>query len=126
MFCHFLVKSLINLIIQEHDCSLHCRTLKLFLNLVLTLMLPCNYMRNHYRRHYIALPFVNHSWYIDFNACRYITPIINTNKQTNKQISKQAIGLKPETSWSLVEYFTTAAMGKEGVIDELSSFYKDN
>ena len=27
--------------------------------------------------------------YIEFNACRYITPMINTNKQINKQTNKQ-------------------------------------
>ena len=43
------------------------------------LMLPYNYMRNHYGRHYIALPkFVTIS-----GTCRYVTPMINTNVQTN-------------------------------------------
>ena len=37
---------------------------------------------------------------------------------TNKQISKQAMGLKPGTSWSQVEHSTTEAMGKEGIIHE--------
>ena len=74
-------------------------------------------MINHYGRHYILLPnFVNHWWYIEFNAGRYITPMINTNKQTNKQ----AIGFKPGTSWYQVEYSTTASTGKEGMIHEFS------
>ena len=35
------------------------------------LMLPYNYMRNHYGRYYIALPkFVNHKWYNAFNVYR--------------------------------------------------------
>ena len=41
---------------------IYCMTLKLLLNLRLekawnyALMLPYNYMRNHYGRHYVALP----------------------------------------------------------------------
>ena len=58
-------------------------TFKLRLKIVwnYALMLPYNYFSNHYGRHQIALPkFVNHKWYIDFNACRYITPMKITNK----------------------------------------------
>ena len=47
--------------------SIYCMTLKLLFKLRLkiarnyALMLPYNYMRNHYGRHYMALPkFVNH------------------------------------------------------------------
>ena len=56
----------------------------------------------------------------------YITPMINTNEQTNKLTNKQAIGLKPWITWSQVEHSTTAAMGKEGMIHEFSSCHKDN
>ena len=52
--------------------------------------------------------------------------MFNTNEQTNKSTNKQAIGLKPGTTWSQVEHSTTAAMGKEGMIHELSSFHKGN
>ena len=52
--------------------------------------------------------------------------MINTNEQTNKKTNKQAIGLKPGTSWSQVEHSTTAAMGKEWMIQEFSSFHKGN
>ena len=62
-FCHLFVTSLMHIIIMG---SIYCMTPKLPLNLVKNawnnaLMLPYNYMRNHYRRHYIALPkFVIH------------------------------------------------------------------
>ena len=39
---------------------------------------------------------------------------------------KQAIGLKPGTTWSQVEHSTNPAMGKEGMIHEFSSFHKGN
>ena len=52
--------------------------------------------------------------------------MINTNEQTNKLTNKQAIGLKPGTTWSHVEHSTTSAMGKEGLIHEFSSFHKCN
>ena len=52
------------------------------------------------------------------------------HKQTNKQISKhtnrEAIGLKPGTTWSQVEHSTTEPMGKEGLIHEFGSFHKGN
>ena len=52
--------------------------------------------------------------------------MINTNEKTNKLTKKQAIGLKPWTTWSQVEHFTTAAMGKEGMKHEFSFFHKCN
>ena len=78
-------------------------------------------MKKHYGRHYLALPkFVNHKWYM---LCHSHDKHKRTN---NKKQNKQAIGLKPETTWSQVEHSTTASMGKEGMIHELSSFHKCN
>ena len=52
--------------------------------------------------------------------------MINTNKQLNKSTNKQAIGLKPGTSWSQVEHSTTEAMGKEVMIHKFNSFHIGN
>ena len=74
-------------------CSIYSfTTLKARLKFALSnaFMLLYNYTRNQYGCHNIALPkIVNHKWFIKFNACRYITPLINTNQPTNKQTNKQ-------------------------------------
>ena len=59
-------------------------------------------------------------------TCHYVTLMIITNEQTNNYTNKRAIGLKPGTTWSPVEHSTTAAMGKEGMIHEFSSFHTGN
>ena len=48
------------------------------------LMLPYNYMRNHYGRHYIVLPkVVKYQWYMSFYYFH------ETHKQISKQTNKQ-------------------------------------
>ena len=67
-FRHLFVTSLINLIIQSTTVRFYLfydpkTTFKSRLEIAwnYALMLPYNYMRNHYGRHCIALPkFVNH------------------------------------------------------------------
>ena len=57
------------------------------------LMLPYNYTRNQYGRHYIALPkFVLYIPQVVYriNVCRYITPLkTQANKQAGKQRNEQ-------------------------------------
>ena len=60
-FWHFFVTSLINLIIQEHDCEVifivwpeNYFKSRLEIAWNYAFMLPNNYMRNHYGRHYIV------------------------------------------------------------------------
>ena len=50
----------------------------------------------------------------------------NRNEQTNNLTNKQAIGLKPGTTWSQVEHSTNVAMSKEGMTHEFGSFHKGN